>query len=364
MKLFKQGNSGREIRDIQSRLVTAGFLDEECAEIDSALFGTMTDSALRAFQQQRGLIADGIMGPETWRALVEASRALGSRFLYLREPPFRGDDVAELQQRINALGFYSGKEDGIFDDDTALAVEQFQRNLGIPADGIVGTKTVEALLRLSRVTRQSSVASVHETEKGLPAGGIRDRWIMVDPGHGFPPDTGHVGPSGLRESEVAERIADCLAKILVEQHRAVVLLSRRPAENISEKERATRANEQGVELVLGIHLNASQDPKARGSSSFYFARGHYRSPYGYRLANHLQDELVEGLNAPDCRAHGTAFPLLRETRMPVVIIEPAFITNPEEEKLLADDSFIEKIALAVAEATRKYFDGIKSKAEG
>ncbi|MBK5093499.1 MAG: N-acetylmuramoyl-L-alanine amidase, partial [Actinobacteria bacterium] len=61
---------------------------------------------------------------------------------------------------------------------------------------------------------------------------------------------------------------------------------------------------------------------------------------------------------------GTAFPLLRETSMPVVIVEPAFITNPEEEKLLADDSFIEKTAMAIAEASAKYFEGVKSKAEG
>ena len=363
MRLFKQGNSGREVRDIQGRLVTAGFLNEECEEIDTELFGPATDSALRAFQQKRGLIADGIVGPETWRSLVEASRALGNRFLYLREPPFRGDDVAELQRRLNALGFYSGKEDGIFDDDTRLAVEQFQRNLGMPADGIVGTKTVEALLRLSRVTRLSSVASVRETEKGLPTGGLHGRRIMVDPGHGFPPDPGQVGPSGLKESEVAERVCEHLRKMLVERHGAVVFLSRRPGENISEKERAARANKQRVELVLSVHVNSSLDPKARGSSSFYFARGHYRSPYGYRLANHIQDELVERLNAPDCRAHGTAFPLLRETRMPVVIVEPAFITNPEEEKLLADDPFIEEIAMAIAEAARKYFEGIKSKWE-
>jgi N-acetylmuramoyl-L-alanine amidase len=363
MKLFKKGSSGREVRDIQSRLVAAGFLDKESEEIEKELFGPATDSALRAFQQQRGLIADGIVGSETWRSLVEASRVLGSRFIYLREPPFRGDDVSELQRRLNALGFYSGKEDGIFDDDAALAVEQFQRNLGIPADGIVGTKTVEALFRLSRVTRASSVASVHETEKGLPTGGMRGRRIMLDAGHGFPPDPGQIGPSGLKESEVAERIAERLGRILVEEHRAVVVFSRRPGENISEHERAARANEQRVELMLGIHLNASQDPKARGSSSFYFARGHYRSPYGYRLANHLLDELVKRIDLTDCRTHGTAFPLLRETRMPVVIVEPAFITNPEEEELLTDDSFIEKIAVAIAEAARKYFEGIKSKAE-
>lgn len=362
MKLFRTGSAGREVMDIQSRLVAAGFLEEDCREKRDGAFGPHTDSAVRAFQQQRGLIADGIVGQDTWRSLVEASRALGGRFLYLREPPLRGDDVAELQGRLNALGFYSGKEDGIFDQDAAIAVEQFQRNSGLSPDGIVGTRTVDAILRLSRVTKPTSVASVQERERGLPAGGLAGRRVMVDPGHGYPPDPGEVGPGGLKESETAERIAELLGGMLG-GFGALVIYSRRPGEYLTESERASRANEQGMDLVLSIHTNGSVDPKARGSSSFYFARGNYSSPYGYRLAHHMQDEMVARLGVQDCRAHGRAFPLLRETRMPVVIAEPAFITNPEEETMLADESFLRKVAVAMAEATHKYFSGILSRAE-
>lgn len=362
VKLFRKGSAGREVRDIQGRLVSAGVLDGACAEAASGDFGDETDHAVRAFQQHRGLLADGIVGPDTWRSLVEASRTLGSRFLYQHEPPLRGDDVAELKRRLNALGFYSGKEDGIFDSRAAVASEQFQRNSGLAGDGIVGTRTVEALLRLSRVTKPTSVASVRESEKGLPSGGITGRRVMLDAGHGYPPDPGEVGPSGLRESDAAERMVELLGGKLVGS-RAVVIYSRRRGEHLSDEERATRANEQAVELVLSVHLNSSTDPAAGGSSCYYFGSGNYRSPYGYRLANHIQDALVGTLGLRDCRTHWMAVPLLRETRMPVVIIEPLFVTNPGEEALLSEVAFLDKASSCIAEATRKYFMGMKAGGE-
>lgn len=362
MKLFKKGSSGREVGDIQNRLVSAGFLSEPGEEVEESSFGPRTEAAVRAFQQERGLMADGIVGPDSWRSLVEASRTLGSRFLYLRVPPFRGDDVAELQRRLDGLGFFAGKEDGIFGNSTELAVEQFQRNCGLPPDGIVGTKTVEALQRLSRVTKPTSVAAIRESEKGLPTTGIAGRRVMIDPGHGYPPDPGESGPSGLKESEVAERVAEMLGQKLVEL-RAVAIHSRRPGEYLTDAERVARANRQEVDLVLSIHLNASTDPNARGSSCYYFASGNYRSPYGYRLSHHLQDELVARLGVPDCRSHGRAYRLLRDTRMPTIVVEPVFITHREEESLLSDGEFLDRIAVSIAEATRKYFAGVKSRAE-
>jgi N-acetylmuramoyl-L-alanine amidase len=360
--LYRKGSSGREVRDIQGRLSAAGFLQDSSRELSSSHFGEETDRALRAFQQSRGLIADGIVGPDTWRSLVEASRTLGNRFLYLHEPPLRGDDVAELKRRLNALGFYSGKENGIFDQEAALAVEHFQRNSGLSPDGIVGTRTVEALVRLARVTKPTSVAPVRESEKGLPTGGIKGRRVMLDAGHGYPPDPGVIGERGLRESDVAERIVEMSGRLLFKSQ-AVVLYTRRRSEFLAEEERANRANELDVEAFVSVHLNSSTDPRAGGASCYYFASGNYRSPYGYRLANHIQDELVRTLGVQDCRTHGMAVPLLRETRMPVVIVEPAFVTNPGEEVLLKDKAFLEKVATCIIEGMLKYFAGVKADAE-
>ena len=89
-------------------------------------------AAVEAFQHRRGLRVDGVCGAQTWWALVEAGFRLGDRFLYHRQPMMRGDDVAELQRRLSALGFDTGRVDGIFGDLTSRALAEFQRNLGLP----------------------------------------------------------------------------------------------------------------------------------------------------------------------------------------------------------------------------------------
>src|SRR5699024_1316248 len=106
--------------------------------------------AVRRFQRERGLAADGIVGAETWRDLVEAGYSLGDRLLWRASQPMRGDDIDELQRRLNQLGFNAGAEDGIFGPLTASSVEEFQRNVGLAADGVAGPRTINALRRLHR----------------------------------------------------------------------------------------------------------------------------------------------------------------------------------------------------------------------
>ena len=76
---------------------------------------------------------------------------------------------------------------------------------------------------------------------------------------------------------------------------------------------------------------------------------------GRRLAELIQDELTRRLDLKDGRAHAKGLPLLRETSMPAVHVEPCFITNPEEEALLAQDSFRAEVAWCIAEATERFF---------
>ena len=111
-------------------------------------FGPGTGAAVAAFQQAAGLDVDGGCDAATWSALVEAGYRLGDRLLYLRSPMIRGDDVADLQRRLGALGFDAGRVDGIFGPDTDRALGDFQRNSGLVSDGICGPDTVAALARL------------------------------------------------------------------------------------------------------------------------------------------------------------------------------------------------------------------------
>ena len=136
----------KAVADLQSRLVRLGLLQAGDA---TGTFGATTANAVAVFQRQRGLRCDGVCGRETWAAVVEAGFALGDRNLYRRAPMFHGDDVAELQRRLSALGFDPGGVDGIFGDRTAEALGEFQRNVGLRADGICGYLTIAELTRLT-----------------------------------------------------------------------------------------------------------------------------------------------------------------------------------------------------------------------
>ncbi|HEX2030661.1 MAG TPA: N-acetylmuramoyl-L-alanine amidase [Actinomycetota bacterium] len=356
MKAIAREDRGRRVRDVQSRLVALGF-HIEGAELADQAFGPSTERAVRTFQQERGLLVDGVVGDHTWQELVEAGYALGDRILYLRRPFFRGDDVRALQRRLNVLGFDPGREDGIFGEQTGQAVREFQTNVGLRADGIAGATTVDALDRVFRAPGSGpGRTAVRETEALRASGGtLRGRRIAVDPGHG-PDDPGGVGPAGLTEAEAAVALSERLA----EQLRALgaePLLLREPDETPDASERADRANRGDAEVLISLHLNRHEDPSAEGSSSYYFGRLDSVSVAGQALAELVQEEVVAATGLRDGRTHPKSFPILRETRMPAVHLEPCFITNPKEEQLLTEDPFLRDAAAAICRALSRFFAG-------
>ena len=145
MNTIRLGDSGAAVEDVQHRLALIGLLDE--SQVDG-VFGEKTASAMRAFRVQSGLPEGDEVDERAWSALVDASYSIGDRTLYLRMPYFHGHDVLELQQALGALGFMSGHLDGIFGATTESGVRKFQRNMGLPSDGIVGAYTYAAIRNL------------------------------------------------------------------------------------------------------------------------------------------------------------------------------------------------------------------------
>ena len=351
MRAIRQGDAGEQIRDIQRRLLELGHRIDP-GELEGR-FGLSTEAAVRAFQRQRGLPSDGLIGPDTWGELVEAGYRLGDRTLYLRFPWFRGDDVRELQRRLNTLGFDTGKEDGIFGQTTHAAVAEFQRNTGAQVDGIVGLDTIDALDRLRPAVEGPSRAVVRETEAVLrPPGTVEGARIAIDAGHGAG-DPGNIGPDGLVEAEVALLLATDLADELRALGAEPTIL-RAADENPTPSERARAANALDAALCVSLHMNAGA-PEAEGTSCFYYGTETTWSPAGERLADTVVDELTTRLGLKDGRTHRLAIPLLRETRMPAVQIEVCFITRPGEEKLLADPSLRRELAAAIASGIERVF---------
>jgi N-acetylmuramoyl-L-alanine amidase len=351
LTVLARGARGDAVVDVQSRLSALGFrVDPE----EHGHFGATTERAVREFQQRRHLLVDGLVGTHTWEELVEAGYSLGHRILYLRYPFFRGDDVRALQSMLNLLGFDAGREDGILGQRTDRAVHEFQKNVGMPADGIVGLSTVESLRRLRPVGPGPGRADVREGEalRRLSAS-LEGARIAVDAGHG-PSEPGAVGPSGLNEAEATTLLADALARRLRASGANPIML-RAEGSDPSTSERAAAANEAGAEILIALHVNAHTDPAAEGASSYFYGREGWSSPGGHRLAELIQEEMCSSLGLKDGRAHPKALPLLRETHMPAVHVEPCFITNPTEEALLRDPRFRASVAGALTAAAERFF---------
>ena len=295
--MLRPGGSGEAVRDLQRRLLALGH-PLPLEELGS--FGPVTERELRVFQERRALRVDGICGRETWTALVESGFQLGDRMLYVRSPMLHGDDVAELQRRLNMLGFDAGKEDGIFGPDTAGALTEFQRNAGLGCDGIFGPDTAEALgrigeLRIGTLT-EGSVASVREREelrRGPHSIAGRRIFLTVVPG--------------------LDALADRVMRGLREAGARVVLDS----SGSDDSALAAAANRYEADLFFG--LRPGIEPGCRCS---YFESGKFRSEAGFRVAKAVSDELGAVLaTASDvCGRRHTA---LRETKMAAVLCEPA-----------------------------------------
>jgi N-acetylmuramoyl-L-alanine amidase len=342
--LIRAGEHSQRVADVQARLRALGHNVDD--EIGSFADGTVR--AVRAFQQSRGILADGIVGPNTWGELVEASWRLGDRALYLRHPLLRGDDVNALQARLNALGFDAGREDGIFGVATDRAVRAFQREYDVAEDGIFGPVSYAALNGL-RIDRPGTSALIREELRFAERSGISSALIVLDPGHGGD-DPGDFGPAGRAESEMCWDIAIMLMQRLIELG-ARVRLTRERWESPDTSERARRANDLGADLFISIHLNSHVEATAEGACTYYWRT----SRAGEKLADQVQMALV-GLGIRDCRSHPRSYQLLRETRMPAVLVEPCFITNHAEEKKVGDSQFRASIAAAIATAVGRYYE--------
>ncbi|RZQ65007.1 N-acetylmuramoyl-L-alanine amidase [Amycolatopsis suaedae] len=352
MRVLRRGDVGPDVAEIRSMLTA---LDLLAPANGSGSFDTAMEQAVRAFQQRRGLITDGIVGPSTYRALRGSTYHLGSRPLaYLISAPTHGDDVFTLQERLTELGFDAGRPDGVFGPQTERALRAFQREYGLVVDGICGAATVRSLRQLSPRARGGRPVFLREQEQVRKAGPrLRGKRIVIDPGHGGK-DTGIVVP-GLRESDVAWD----LARRLEGRMKATgmeALISRGPEHSPTEAERAAFANEAGADLFLSLHSDQNRSPYAQGVASFHFGTGNgTTSTVGELLAGFIQRELAARTGMLDCRAHPKTWEILRMTRCPAVRVEIGYLTNPDDRRRLADPAFRDVVAEGILIAVKRLY---------
>lgn len=237
---------------------------------------------------------DGVCDTQTWSALIEAAFQLGGRLLCLRTPMMRGDDVAELQLRLGALGFDAGRVDGIFGPLTQEAVAEFQRNAGLVSDSVCGDETITSLRRLQGRAGTATLTAVRERERLRTAvrtlGELR---VAV----------------GSDASPVASALSARVSAIL--QHADVdVLLT-----SGEWSTQASAANQFNADLYVGITVCESTAVEAA-----YFGVDGFESLGGRRLAETIINELPASPGWATGTAQAMRLPILRETRAPSVLV--------------------------------------------
>jgi N-acetylmuramoyl-L-alanine amidase len=340
---------------VRARLHRLGLVADGRGDI----FDADLDSAVRQFQQERGIGVDGIVGSQTYRRLEEARWRLGDRVLqFLPGHLMVGDDVLGLQERLTGLGFSPGRPDGIFGRNTDHAVREFQLNTGLPTDGTAGPDTFRAMARLTRTVSGGASTQLREEQAfDRLRTGVSHKVVVIDAG----PD--HVrrrhAAAGLSEEEIAGDIAARVEGRLAALGTTVLVTGPARAGHTSfdEAERAAIANEVDADVVVSLHCESHANPEANGIAAFFFGTvtGTTRSVAGEALAELLLEEIATRGPALDCGAHPKAWELLRLTRMPAVHVDLGYLSNPADAERLGSPGGRDAAARAVTAALIRFF---------
>jgi N-acetylmuramoyl-L-alanine amidase len=218
--------------------------------------------------------------------------------------------------------------------------------------------------------------------------------VVLDPGHGGE-DPGAVGPAGTYEKDVVLAIARQTKALLEQDNRVIVFMTRDEDVFIPLGDRVKKARSVNADVFISIHADAFTRPDARGSSVFALSeRGASSAAAKWIADKENQSDLIGGVrlmgrdpmlakmilemsqsitNAdslklgrgmigelkPVNKMHKDAveqagFAVLRSPDVPSILIETAFISNPEEERKLASSSHQLKLARAIRGGVRKF----------
>lgn len=179
--------------------------------------------------------------------------------------------------------------------------------------------------------------------------------IAVDAGHGGS-DPGAIGVTGTIEKEINLILAKKLEALLTKKG-AIVVMTRTEDDTFSEVKkddldaRAALVKKEKAELFLSIQCNATPNSSLRGAQTFYYPE----SKEGEALAKAIQNRFVRTLKNTDRKALtlSSAY-IMGKLDIPAIMVEVGFLSNPEEEALLKNNSYQEKIVAAIYSGITDY----------
>ena len=189
---------------------------------------------------------------------------------------------------------------------------------------------------------------------------LTGRKITIDPGHGGN-DAGAIGPTGLMEKTVTLRVARELKKIL-EKDGATVYMTRTTDTEVSPKKakatdteelqaRCDFANRKRSDIFISIHMDSFTNKTAHGTTGYY-AEGSSRSRL---LADRIRQGVMDQLGTASRGTQSCKFYVVEHTDMPATLVELAFISNVEEEKLMGSDDGVARAAQGIADGIEDFF---------
>ncbi|WP_317367776.1 N-acetylmuramoyl-L-alanine amidase [uncultured Tyzzerella sp.] len=172
--------------------------------------------------------------------------------------------------------------------------------------------------------------------------------IFIDPGHGGK-NPGAIGPNGLHEADVNLDIGLKLGRILSNWGYEVDY-SRTTNTTVTLSERARLANQWGADYFVSIHCNSNVNPEANGTSTYFYRKGIIAESFALTVNN----SLIRQIERKDLGIFSANFAVLRLTRMPAILVETAFISNPYEANLLATNTFRQNCAVGIANGIAEF----------
>lgn len=274
--------------------------------------GPLTRRAYINFQRDKGLTVDGIYGPQTERALLS--------------------HVKNVQTLLNRHGA-SLVVDGLCGNKTITAIKGFQQRKGLTVDGIAGVQTMAALK-----------GGAAPTPKPTPAPSENTKPIVINAGHGGK-DPGAVA-NGLREKDLNLTVAKHVYQILTDRGYRC-LMTRTDDRHMYLSARVDIAKRNNALVYVSIHHNAGG---GKGAEVLAHPRA---STASIQLANLILEEYKAiGQNSRGVKAMNHYE--VRETPMPAVISEYAFLDNAADVQMINSDEKLKREAEAIAAAIERW----------
>lgn len=240
--------------------------------------------------------------------------------------------------------------------------------------------------------KEEAAVKIPERPKLKPG---KIRRIVVDPGHGGK-DPGAIGPSGLQEKDVVLSIGLLVARKLKDELGIDAVMTRSTDVFIELQERTAIANKVGADLFISIHANASLNRRASGIETYYLnlaktekaaqlaARengtslekvsvlqavlfdlmANYKLNDSAHLAEEVQKALYKRMSGgyqatKNLGVKQGPFYVLVGATMPSILVESAFISNPQEEAKLGDSKYLEQTAEGILDGVVAYISAQK-----